>query len=249
MQALLAALLLAAAPAPKTLLTHGPVKLLELTAERPVPLLAKGAEVVILLEGAALVPIQPNPAPLRAGSSVFAPNPGSWWLTPQPRVRALILALPTPPKVLATTVRSEQEASRYKLGAQGEVVLMLDKALTGTDAFSQQRLTFQPGATVSAHKHPGSAELLYAISGEAEITIEGETKRLKPGEAIAIPAGAQHAAKVVSREPHQLIQFYVPGGPEQRFRAPAGGGAGGNGGKGGKGGAPDAGVTSGAKPR
>jgi quercetin dioxygenase-like cupin family protein len=246
MQALsIVALLLAATPSPKTLVSNGPVKLLEVVSERPVPLLARGAEVVVLVEGAALIPIQPGKGPLQAGDSVFAPTPGKWWLTPQPRVRAVILAFPTPPGVSATAVRSVNDLTKYRiLGGQGEVTLVLDKSVVATDAFSQQHLTLQPGAAVPSHQHTGSAELIYVVSGKTEATVEGATRALGPSEALWIPAGAQHAAKVVGKEPLVVVQFYVPGGPEQRYRPAGSGGAGG-----GTAGTPDAGPTSGSRPR
>ncbi|HEY8208899.1 MAG TPA: cupin domain-containing protein [Myxococcaceae bacterium] len=239
-----------AAPSPKTLLTSGPVKLLEVVAEKPVPLAAKGAEVVVLVEGAALVPLQPGNAPLHAGDSIFAPAPGKWWLTPQPRVRAVILALPTPPDVTATAMRSEKDLVHYRmLSGQGEVVLVLDKGVLGTDAFSHSRMTLQPGAAVPNHQHPGSAELIYVASGQAEIMVDGTAKTLGPGEAIAIPAGTQHAARVVGKDALHIVQFYVPGGPEQRFRGAAGGAASVGAGSGGSGtAASDAGVSAGSKP-
>src|SRR6185295_1535409 len=127
---------------------------------------------------------------LHAGDSLFAPTPKDWWLTPQPRVRAIILALPTPPNVTATTRRSEKDTVHYRmLGGQGEVALVLDKDAIATDAFSQARLTLQPGAAVPAHQHPGSAEIIYVISGKTEVTLDGAAKTLGPGEAIALPAG------------------------------------------------------------
>jgi quercetin dioxygenase-like cupin family protein len=124
---------------------------------------------------------------------------------------------------------------------------VLDKGVLGTDAFSQQKLTMQPGASVPAHHHVGSAEVLYVVSGKTEVTLDGSAKTLGAGEAILIPAGAQHAAKVVGKEALQAIQFYVPGGPEQRFRGGAAGGAA-NVGAGGSGAAPDAGVSAGSRP-
>jgi quercetin dioxygenase-like cupin family protein len=148
--------------------------------------------------------------------------------------------MPTPGGAQAPVHRTEKDSGRYRLlGGQGEVVLVLDKAVLGMDAFSQQRLTLQPGAAVPAHSHPGSAEILYVISGQSEVKVDGNARTLQRGEAIAIPAGAQHAAKAVGKEPFQAIQFYVPGGPEQRFRTPtpAGGSRG------------DGGVTSAATPR
>src|SRR4051812_16827646 len=243
----LALLLAVAAPSAKTLLTSGPVKLLEVAGEKQVPLLAKGADVVVLVEGAAQVSFQPAGNLLHAGDSLFTPAPGNWWLTPQPRVRAVILALPTPPNVTATAKRSEKDLMHYRmLGGQGEVTLVLDKGVLGTDAFSQSKLTLQPGAAVPTHHHPGSAEWVYVIAGKTEVTVDGVAKTVGPGGAIAIPAGAQHSVRVVSKEAFQGIQFYVPGGPEQRFRGAAGGAA--SVGAGGSGAASDAGVSGGSKP-
>ena len=239
----LVAFLAVASPQPKALLTSGPVKLLEVVAEKPVPLKPKGAEVVVVVEGAAQVPLQAGNPTLRAGDSLFAPSPKEWWLTPQPKVRAIILALPTPPNLTAPTQRSEKDTVHYRiLGGLGEVSLVLDKGAMGTDAFSQQRMTLQPGAAVPPHQHPGSAEIIYVVSGKTEVILDGTAKTLGPGEAIVLPAGAQHAAKAVGQDALQLVQFYVPGGPEQRFRGGAGGpGAGGSG-------APDGGVSGGPRP-
>ncbi|HVE86276.1 MAG TPA: cupin domain-containing protein [Myxococcales bacterium] len=239
----LVALLAAAVPQPKTLLTSGPVKLLELVAEKPVPFKPKGAEVIVVVEGTAKVPLQPGDELLKAGDSLFAPAPRDWWLTPEPKVRVVILSLPTPAGVTATTQRNEKDTVHYRmLGGQGEVALVLDKGVVGTDAFSQSRLTLQPGAAVPPHQHKGSVEIIYVVSGKTEVTLEGKAKTLGQGEAIALPAGEQHAAKVVGTEALHLVQFYVPGGPEQRFRGGGGAGAGGSG-------APDGGVSGGPKPR
>jgi quercetin dioxygenase-like cupin family protein len=187
---------------------------------------------------------------MKEGDSLFAPAPKDWWITPQPKVRMVILALPTPAGVTATVARSEKDQTHYRmLGGQGEVALVLDKGVVGTDAFSQSRLTLQPGAAVPSHHHTGSAEIIYIVSGKTEVMMEGTAKTLGPREAIAIPAGAQHAAKVVGTEPLQMVQFYVPGGPEQRFRGAAGGaGAGAGSGSGGSG-AADAGATAGSRSR
>src|SRR5689334_21630069 len=122
----LVALLAAAAPSPRTLLTSGPVRLLEVAATKPVPLASKGAAAVVLVEGTAQVPFYPENHLLEQGAAIFVPSPGKWWLTPQPRVRALILALPTPPNVAAAVVRNEKDLTHYRmLGGQGEVVLVL----------------------------------------------------------------------------------------------------------------------------
>lgn len=38
----------------------------------------------------------------------------------------------------------------------------------------------------------------YVLSGEAELVVEGQTLRLEPGDSWLIPAGAEHAYRILS---------------------------------------------------
>lgn len=80
-------------------------------------------------------------------------------------------------------------------------------------------LHFAAGATVPAHRHPHSEELLTVTRGEGEMTIDGKPVKLKAGDAVHIPMNALHDFRATGREPVDLIQVYAPKGAEDRFRS------------------------------
>lgn len=70
----------------------------------------------------------------------------------------------------------------------------LVKGKTGTvTAFA-----FDQGQGLSEHTAPFAA-LVQIVDGEAEVTISGETYRLKTGELVLMPADAPHALSAVQR--------------------------------------------------
>ena len=44
----------------------------------------------------------------------------------------------------------------------------------------------------------------YVIAGRAELTLEGQTLRLEPGDAWLVPAGAEHAYRIL--EPFTAVE-------------------------------------------
>ena len=48
------------------------------------------------------------------------------------------------------------------------------------------------GASTREHYHPKAEEIYYITAGLGRIRIEGETRDVKPGDAIAIPPGRKH---------------------------------------------------------
>jgi quercetin dioxygenase-like cupin family protein len=110
------------------------------------------------------------------------------------------------------------EAPRHIIaGGKGRATLLLNPT-TGATAASVTLLELQPGAEVPEHTHETSAEILYIEEGAAEMTVSGETLRVGKGDAVYIPAGAKHAARVVSKDAAlKAVQVYAGPGPEMRF--------------------------------
>lgn len=50
-----------------------------------------------------------------------------------------------------------------------------------------------PQAVVPSHEHPDHEQAGVVVQGEYDMTIGGETKRLKPGDAYVIPPGVPHS--------------------------------------------------------
>ena len=73
--------------------------------------------------------------------------------------------------------------------------------------FHSEHMTFSyyeidVGATLHAHSHPNE-EVWHIIEGEVDLTLGEETRRVRAGYAVVIPAGTTHAVareKAVSRD-------------------------------------------------
>jgi quercetin dioxygenase-like cupin family protein len=109
------------------------------------------------------------------------------------------------------------EAPRHVIaGGKGRATLLLNPS-TGATAASVTLLELQPGAEVPEHIHDASAEILYIEEGTAEMTVSGEKLRVGKGDAVYIPAGAKHSARVSPGPTFKAVQVYAGPGPEQRF--------------------------------
>lgn len=103
-------------------------------------------------------------------------------------------------------------------GGKGTATLLLGPKLQGAREAALTLLQLAPGAEVPEHVHESSAEMLYIEAGRVEMTIAGRTTRAGPGDAVYIPAGTPHAARVLGpAESVRAVQVYVAPGPEQRF--------------------------------
>ena len=69
-------------------------------------------------------------------------------------------------------------------------------------------VVIQPGQKNPLHAHPNCEELLYLISGELDHSLNGATYRLRPGDAIRVPAGARHDARCAGPEPATMVVCY-----------------------------------------
>jgi quercetin dioxygenase-like cupin family protein len=95
----------------------------------------------------------------------------------------------------------------------GAVRLYLD----GKNAsFAVNLMTIDAGVTVPPHKHEGSDEVIYLLSGKSRTTVSGQSTTMSTGDLLRIPAGAEHT--VTTETPIVALQVYAPGGPEQRFK-------------------------------
>ena len=108
-------------------------------------------------------------------------------------------------------------APHFALGPTGSSVQLLLNPATGSRELSMNVLYLKPGATVPLHQHPHSDEAVYIQSGSVKMTIGEEILVARAGDAVYIPAGAQHSAKVLEGEDLNAVQVYVGPGPEQRF--------------------------------
>jgi putative monooxygenase len=130
-----------------------------------------------------------------------------------------VLGCAHPPTAPVRHVVSSVDAPAYLLpGGQGTARLLVN-AETGASAASLGILELRAGAGVPEHLHAHSVEMLYVEEGHVEMAIEGRALSVRPGDAVYIPAGVRHTARVPEDVPRfRAVQIYVGPGPEQRFR-------------------------------
>lgn len=83
--------------------------------------------------------------------------------------------------------------------APGTELRVLATGSLGAVGLTTALATFQPRAELPYHRHPFS-EVIIALSGEALVQIEGRRYRLRPFDAMHVPAGTPHAVHNASNE-------------------------------------------------
>jgi quercetin dioxygenase-like cupin family protein len=145
--------------------------------------------------------------------------------------------------------RLAKDPKKVAIAKRTEPVAMIDLAAARDLAFGpggsmHARLGFESGraslgmivfaadAKVAAHDHKDAWEALAVLKGDGALGIARgapggplEPRHLRNGSAIAIPKGARHAWDPSGTSPLVAVQFYVPPGPEQRFKALAASGS------------------------
>lgn len=75
-----------------------------------------------------------------------------------------------------------------------------------------------PGWSLPAHIHTDADETIHIVAGEFEMTVDGATKRMWPGETVHVPAGIVHAGANVGPERGRRLIVFGPAGMEEFFR-------------------------------
>jgi quercetin dioxygenase-like cupin family protein len=123
------------------------------------------------------------------------------------------------PTVPVRYVVSTADAATFRIAQGKGTAILLVNEETGARAASMGVLELQGGSGVPEHIHENSVEMLYVEEGEAEMSVEGKTLPVRPGDAVYIPAGTRHAARIPEGTARfRAVQVYVGPGPEQRFR-------------------------------
>lgn len=69
-------------------------------------------------------------------------------------------------------------------------------------------VTLEPGSVVREHAHPHE-QMGYLVSGQLEFTVNGQTRRLTPGDQWRIPGGVPHQVVAVEG-PAVAIDVFHP---------------------------------------
>ena len=74
------------------------------------------------------------------------------------------------------------------------------------------------GWSLPAHIHTDAAETIHVVEGEFEMTVDGTTALMGPGQTLHIPAGVVHSGGNVGKGTGRRLLLFSPAGMEGFFR-------------------------------
>ncbi len=77
---------------------------------------------------------------------------------------------------------------------------ILDAANAPVQHQSLAEARLPAGGSTKAHYHLLSEEFYFVLSGAGEMSLDGETRAVNPGDAVLIPPGAWHSVSAKSEE-------------------------------------------------
>lgn len=101
--------------------------------------------------------------------------------------------------------------------------ILSEPAITGVSSLSAVSIYFDPGQGHTRHHHTEADQLIFVISGEAEMMIEftegqPEYRLIRTGDLVTIPKNAFHSTMNNSWEPVKILAVYSPAGVESGMR-------------------------------
>lgn len=95
-----------------------------------------------------------------------------------------------------------------KDGSEIREVLAHRNSVIRNQSLAEARLP--AGGSTQEHYHPKAEEIYYITAGVGRIRIEGESREVKAGDAIAIPPGQKHKLWNVGSETLKLLCCCAP---------------------------------------
>ncbi len=90
------------------------------------------------------------------------------------------------------------------------ITSILDESNAPVKNQSLAEATLPANGSTQRHYHKKSEEFYYLLEGEAEMEIDGVTKKMSSGDAVLIPAGAWHQITANEGGPIRLLCCCAP---------------------------------------
>lgn len=103
--------------------------------------------------------------------------------------------------------RYYKEGQKLDVAGLNQITVLIDR--TETELTEVALNEWRPGLDGPPHIHAEKDQLFYIVSGEGKIVLGEETKYVKPGCLIYVPAGMVHRSITTSDEPLGYILFNV----------------------------------------
>ena len=84
------------------------------------------------------------------------------------------------------------------------------RVLYTTDRSQLVLMAVQPGDEIGEEVHEGIDQVLAFVAGEGEAVVEGESRPVRPGSVVVIPAGTRHNFIARGASALKLYTVYTP---------------------------------------
>ena len=106
-------------------------------------------------------------------------------------------------------IRSYQQQTPLTTKDGSTIRSLLDRTTAPVANQSLAEATLPAGGETQRHYHRLSEEFYYLLEGRGQMEIDGESREVKPGDAIQIPSGAWHQIRAL--EPLRFLCCCAPG--------------------------------------
>lgn len=93
---------------------------------------------------------------------------------------------------------------------------LLSPSNSAASALSCAEATLAPGARFREHYHLLAEEVYYILQGNGEVFVQGEIRKVKPGDIVLIPPGHRHRILNPSSASQNLVFLAVSTPPHSR---------------------------------
>ena len=107
-------------------------------------------------------------------------------------------------------VRSREQAEPFTTKDGSTIRVLLDAALGGTANQSLAEAWLEPGQATERHYHARTEEIYVVLDGGGEVEVDGDRRRVGPGDAILIPPGAWHEIRAGGAAPLRFLCCCAP---------------------------------------
>lgn len=118
---------------------------------------------------------------------------------------------------LQTSIVTPEQAQPIKPFGLDMKVLLTTEATGG--AISVIMACHKPGEGPPDHVHFNQEEVFFIVEGTYELTVGDQTSRAGPGTIVFIPRNVVHRFKNVGTTTGRMLDWSLPGGQDQYFKA------------------------------
>ena len=107
-------------------------------------------------------------------------------------------------------VRSREVAEPFTTKDGSTIRVLLDAASGGAANQSLAEAWLEPGQATERHYHARTEEIYVVLDGDGEMEVDGDRRRVGPGDAILIPPGAWHQVRAEGAAPLRFLCCCAP---------------------------------------